>query len=357
MFFFSTVGSIVGSLLAGFALIPFFGVQSIVIGVGLLLFLLGLIPLMYYGLERKLAAAMIFFAFSSLLMAAMDVPNSKIVYAHDGVYEKLTIFDATHRGHPARFLLQDTSNSAAIYLDSDELVFDYSKFFILYDMFTPKVDRVLVMGSGAWSLPKAYLKQLPNAKVDTSEIEPSLVDLSKKYFGLKDDPRLTNYTADGRRMLHDTKNHYDVIFSDVYHSMYSIPAHITTVEFMELARDRLNPDGVFIANLIGSPEQSDRSFIWSEIKTMQKVFPNVYLFATHSPFDPGAQNLIAVCSMSKERIDPNDPKWLKSQHQAIREIAGHNIDITRVNLDKYPILTDDYAPVDYLTAATLPKER
>jgi spermidine synthase len=282
---------------------------------------------------------------------------AKVVYAHDGVYEKLTIFDAVYKGHPTRFLLQDTSNSAAMFLDSDELAFDYSHYYILHELFVPEVKQVLVMGGGAYSLPKAYLKALPNAHIDTSEIEPSLIALSKKYFRLPDDPRMTNYIEDGRRMLHDTPKQYDVIFSDVYHSMYSIPAHFTTTEFMNLAHDHLTSNGVFIANLIGSAEQTDRSFIWSEIKTMQQVFPQVYLFATDSPLDAGAQNLIAVGSMNKTRLDVNDPRLLQSPRQAIRELAGHYIATERIDLRRYPVLTDDYAPIDYLTAAALPKKR
>jgi predicted membrane-bound spermidine synthase len=357
MFFFSTLGSIAGSLLAGFVLIPLFGVKSIVIGVGVLLFLLGLIPMVYYGMERRLLAVISLFAGSMLILASVQATGGKVVYAHDGVYEKITVYDSTYNGRPTRFLMQDTSYSAAMYLDSDELVFDYSKYYILYEMFKSDVDRVLVMGGGAWSLPKAYLQTLPNAQVDSSEIEPSLIELSEKYFRLKDDPRMHNYIEDGRRMLHDSDKRYDVIFSDVYHSMYSVPAHFTTVEFMELVRDRLNPDGVFIANLIGSSEHKDKSFIWSEIRTMQKVFPQVYLFASRDPFAVGAQNLIAVGSMSKERLDMNDPRWRQSEHQVIREIAGHTIPIERMNLEKYPVLTDDYAPVDFFTASTLPKER
>src|SRR6266545_3862461 len=66
MFFFSTVGSIVGSLLAGFVLIPLFGIKSIIVGVGIVLFLLGLIPLALLGLERKMTALMVILAGSTL---------------------------------------------------------------------------------------------------------------------------------------------------------------------------------------------------------------------------------------------------------------------------------------------------
>lgn len=356
IFFFSTVGSIVGSLLAGFVLIPLFGLSVILIGVGVALILLGIIPVIIFGMEKKFTVLSIMLAASMLMLAstAMALPGN-VLYSRDGVYERISITDSTYNGRPARFLSQDTSNSAAIYLDSDELVYDYSTYYALHSMFAPKVDRALVIGGGAYSIPKALLADLPEAEVDVSEIEPSLVPLSKKYFGLQEDPRLTHYIEDGRRMLHDTKHHYDVIFSDVYHSMYSVPAHFTTQEFMKLAQNRLTDDGVFIANLIGSIRPEEPSFIWSQVKTMQQVFPQVYVFAVRSPADLATQNIIVVGSNSSDRVEVNDPRWRRSAHRAVREISGHYVDTTGISLAKYPVLTDNYAPVDYLTAKVLPK--
>ena len=137
--------------------------------------------------------------------------------------------------------------------------------------------------------------------------------------------------------------------------MYSVPGHFTTKEFMELAAGRLTDEGVFMANLIGSTRTDGPSFIWSEVKTMQQVFPQVYVFAVRSPVATEAQNVIAIGSMQKERINPYDARWRASSNSIIAEIAGHYVDTSRVNLDKYAILTDDYAPVDYLAAKVLPK--
>lgn len=356
IFFFSTVGSIAGSLLAGFVLIPALGISTIIIGVGITLFMLGIVPVTIFRIENKFTVISVLVAGGVLLMAATGAPSdSGVLYSHDGVYEKITITDGIYQGRPARFLKQDTSHSAAMFLDSDELAYQYTKYYALYSMFTPEVDRALVIGGGAYSIPKALLKELPGAKVDVSEIEPSLVELSKKYFGLKDDPRLTHYIADGRRMLRDTPNRYDVIFSDVYHSMYSIPAHFTTKEFMELAHSRLAGDGVFIANLIGSLDTKGPSFIWSQVKTMQQVFPQVYVFGVVSPVETGTQNIIAVGSKSSERLDMLDRKWWGSDHQVVREVSGHYVATERIDLGRYPVLTDNYAPVDYLASKVLPK--
>ncbi len=356
IFFFSTMGSIAGSLLTGFVLVPTFGVGGIVAGVGLLLFLLGVVPLAAMGIERKVTAVLVFVAACALLCGSLGLsPSPQVVYSHDGVYEKIAIVDGVYNGHPARFLRQDTSHSAAMYLDSDALPYDYTRYYQLHELFVPHVTRALVLGGGAYSIPKGLLHDLPRAQVDVAEIEPSLPDLARQYFGLKDDPRLTHYVADGRRMLHDTPNRYDLIFSDVYHSMYSIPAHVTTREFMQLAHDRLNPRGVFMANLIGSLDVHGPSFIWSEIKTMQQVFPQVYLFAVDSPTDTIVQNLVAVGSTDTKRIDIAGLRLANAASDVVRTANGHYVETARRSFAPYPVLTDDYAPVDYLTAKVLLK--
>jgi len=357
IFFFSTLGSIAGSLSAGFFLIPFLGVSTILIGVGVFLFLLGIIPIAYFGIERRFTVVVTVLAAGLLLLASSSMPAAmdNVVYARDGVYERITILDGTYRGRPARFLRQDTSHSAAMYLDSDELAYDYTKYYVLHRMFVPEVKRALVIGGGAYSIPKALLAELPDVRVGVSEIEPSLVELSKTYFRLPDDPRLTHYIKDGRRMLHDTPHQYDVIFSDVYQSMYAIPAHFTTKEFMELARSKLTENGIFIANLIGDLRTNGPSFIWSEVRTMQEVFPQVYLFAVVSPNHTETQNLIAVGSNNPARVDIKDIGWRASSNSIIADIADHYVDIKEIDLTRYPILTDDYAPVDYLTSKVLPK--
>lgn len=356
IFFFSTLGSIAGSLSAGFVLIPLFGVSAILIGVGVVLFLLGAIPIAFFGVEKKFTVMVTLLASGLLLVATSSAPTAaNVVYARDGLYERIVIFDGTYRGRPARFLQQDTSNSAAIYLDSDELAYDYTKYYTLHNMFVPEVKRALAIGGGAYSIPKALLAELPDVQVDVSEIEPSLVELSKTYFRLQDDPRLAHYIKDGRRMLRDVPHRYDLIFSDVYHSMYSIPAHFTTKEFMELARSKLTDNGIFIANIIGSLRTDGPSFVWSQIRTMQQVFPQVYLFAVESPYSTDTQNLIAIGSMSPERLDLSDVRWRASSNSVIADAPDHYVDTERMGLSRYPILTDDYAPVDFLASKVLPK--
>ena len=108
-----------------------------------------------------------------------------IVYRSDGLYQQITIYEGQYLGRPARFLLLDRSESGAMFLDSTDpvdLVYDYTKYYSLYKVFTPRVRNALVLGGGAYSIPKALLHELPDAVVDVAEIEPSFLDLAKQIF-------------------------------------------------------------------------------------------------------------------------------------------------------------------------------
>jgi hypothetical protein len=53
-----------------------------------------------------------------------------------------------------------------MFLDSDDptdLVYEYTKYYSLYKVFKPDVRNALVIGGGAYSIPKALLAELPNA--------------------------------------------------------------------------------------------------------------------------------------------------------------------------------------------------
>ena len=356
VYFWSTLGSIAGSLLAGFVFIPNFGVQEIIIGTAVSLVVLGSLGYVKAGAPKStifiivsifiVSAAVVFSAASPL-----NVPG--LVYSKEGIYEKITIYDGNYKGYPARFLILDRSASGAMFLDSDELVYDYSKYYSVYKLFKPDIKNALVIGGGAYSLPKAILKDSPEVEVDVAEIEPSLFELGKKFFKIPDNPQLKNYVEDGRMFLRQNSKKYDLIFSDVYFSFYSIPAHFTTREFFELARERLADDGVFIANLAGSLSRETPSFILSEIRTFQSVFPSSYFFAAESPKFSSLQNIILVGSKGEKKIDFSNPKVKNSPDEILRGLSEKLVNTNQFELSLYKELTDNFTPVEYLAAKML----
>lgn len=349
VFFWSTCGSIAGSLGAGFVLIPRFGVNEIFLGTGVVLLGIGAIGMLASGMRKEsvFICAVLSAVLLGTLFSTLDGSKKNVLYERDGLYEKLMVFDGTYKERPTRFLKQDWSSSSAMFLDSEELVYEYSTYYALYKVFKPDLREALVIGAGAYSIPKVLLQELPEARVDVVDIEPVLVDIGKQFFRVPNDPRLAHYIEDGRRFLHDTAKQYDLIFSDVYIS--SIPSHFATKEFFEIAHTALKPEGIFMANIMGdlSPEQP--SFVFAEMKTLQSVFNESYFFAVQSPRTEDLQNLIFVGHKSDKRIDLGGIA-LGHTDPFIQKLPESVIDSGRFDLSPYPVLTDNFAPVEYLAA-------
>ncbi len=355
MFFWSTLGSIAGSLSAGFLLVPLLGISITVISVGVFLVLLGAVPLLKMAAQKSFVNKVIPVAIGLTLfsISLLSLRQQNIVYATDGLYEKIAIIDGEYNGQPVRYFQQDRSSSSAMYLNSDELVYDYTNYYQLYKAVKPDAQRSLVIGGAAYSIPKALLNESPTMQVDVAEIEPSLEELGKNYFNVPETPRLATHITDGRRLLATAEKPYDLIFSDVYYSLYSIPAHFTTQDFFATAKQKLSQNGVFIANLIGSLKDDNPSFIYSELKTFASVFPNCYLFAVNSPQNNGVQNLILVGVNGDKPLDVTAPVLAQNKDKVMRELTAHTVDVDTLHLAPHMMLTDDHAPVEFMMARLL----
>ena len=101
---------------------------------------------------------------------------------------------------------------------------------------------------------RAYERYFPDTAIDGVEIDPELTEMGREWFELRDRPGLRLIHDDARPFLRRTDRRYDAIFVDAYRQPY-IPFYLTTQEFFELVRERLNPGGVVIVNA-GHPEGS-----------------------------------------------------------------------------------------------------
>ncbi|MEK7560682.1 MAG: fused MFS/spermidine synthase [Patescibacteria group bacterium] len=359
IFFISTAGSIAGSIATGFFLIPHIGIDRILTTAAIAMTTLGVTGMLRRGAIKNArrigAAAILAILLSGVLLATSkeELRRAGIIYIQDGVYEKITVAEERVDSRMARVLYQDHSKSGAVFHDSSEPVLEYPKYFALTSLFVPRPQRALFLGGGTYAMPARFLAQNPGAVVDVVEIEPSLFDLGKKYFGVRPTTTIQNHIRDARRFLAATTTRYDVIAGDVFHSLYSIPAHLLTREFFALARERLAPDGIFIANIIARITRANPSLALSTLRTFQSVFPTSYFFAVRSSGSAAIQNIILVGTNGAQINFLNDPRVKNHVDPIIRGLANKMIDLNRFELSGYPILTDNYAPVEYMTAALL----
>ncbi len=348
IFFWSTLGSIAGSLGAGFFLIPSMGTDKIMLSTGFFLLILGLFSGLHMRVWLKLCCVLLLSLGALFFITPFDLNPTGVLYQKDSLYQRITIYDGVYEDRPTRFLLQDRNPSAAAFLDSDELVYAYTKYYSLYQVFTPDMKQALVIGGGAYSIPKAILKSTPKASVDVVEIDPILFEIAKTYFSVPDNERLNNFSMDGRRLLHGSSKKYDMIFSDAYASFYSIPEHLTTQEFFKMAKEKLSDQGIFIANVIGSLSQKPQSFALSEMRTFRSVFDNSYFFAVESRDSAKVQNIIFVGYNGSQKFNFDTPQVKKNKNEIISGLSGKMINVDEIDFFRYPILTDNFAPVDYL---------
>ncbi len=361
VFFLSTLGSITGSLLTGFFLIPSFSISLIIVATGFFLFFIGASGLFIYkdSLRTKTGTKTIIIflcgvlglmiGLAVLISSAAKKDDFKI-FQKDGMYGRITIVSQQINNRLATALYIDRTCEGAVYPDSGELPIRYANYYSLYRIINPQLESALFLGGGLYSMPRALLMENRGIeKVDVVEIDPDLYPLAKQYFGLSDDERLINNINDGRRFLMETDNRYGMIFADVYYSLYSIPIHFTTREFFKLAKDRLTDGGFIAMNVIGSLEKNKNSFLLSEFKTFRSVFKNSYLISD-SPDNKGMQNYIFL-GLNDENFKLS-PEEGNSSLPLIGNITDKIINLVDLPLESAIILTDDYSPVEKLTADT-----
>jgi spermidine synthase len=339
----STLGSICGTFLAGFYLIPKFGTSNIIFSLVLTLFILSFSLSLHNFKKRIVLLILILFAF--LLIRNLD-KNDKL-YEGETAYNHVEIEEYKNLDNEKiRMLKINTNFSSAMYIDKDDLVFTYTKYYNLAEHFVPNFKKALMIGGAAYSYPKEFLKRYEKAEIDVIEIDPGLTELAKEYFNLKEDERLNIIHEDGRTFINRTKNKYDVIYGDAFKSQNSLPFQLTTKEAIKKKYDILNEQGVVILNIISSIEGETGLFLRAEYKTYKEVFPFVYLFAVYYPNDgEKVQNIILVAVKSRE-----EPVFKSDE----KEIDDFLKNIWEFNVDEdIPILTDDYAPVDYFINKTI----
>lgn len=245
----STAGSLVGTMLAALALIPFAGTQRT-----FLIFALSLSVVAAIGLGWR------FSLLPAVLAAAVAMPVGTIKATDEGdvLYEGETTLQyvrVVEEPDGDRILeLNEGQAVHSLYRPGSYLTGGYWDGMVTLPFAALNRDprRVSILGNGAGTMSRAYGHFFPRAQIDAVEIDPELTDLGRRYFHMGSSPLLSVHHEDARPWLRGASGPYDVIAVDTYRQPY-IPFYMTTREFFTLARDRLAPGGAVVVN-VGHPE-------------------------------------------------------------------------------------------------------
>jgi len=231
--------------------------------------------------------------------------------------------------------------------DPDDLPMLYARAISIAAIFPQDIKRVLVLGLGAGSIPVYLSRFLPDAVIDAVELDPGVIDVAKKYFGLRETEKLHLIEGDARVFLNRHSEPYDLIFVDAFTGSY-IPFHLMTREFYQLVRSRLAPHGVAAFNFLPTAEVFE-----SNLRTVKIVFDNLDFF------NSGERQLDTTNVILFGRLDPLSEAETLQRAVAAQARYKFRFDVSQLVTErrfqapkvlKGDVLTDDFAAADVLDA-------
>ena len=246
--------------------------------------------------ERRTELARVIPRMSTISRSIIEAMS--IIYDGTSKFNRYRIIDRTYNDRPSRLLLsgnQATPQSGLAFDDNLELLFDYNQR-LLEVALSLRPLSVLVIGGGAFTLPRSILDHLPEAQVDAVEIDPLLLRLARRYFQLKRNRRLNIHIGDGRDYIDQHQGQYDLIIVDAFNE-YVIPKSLLTVEAAQQYAKLLTPNGTLALNIIAKYNSSLPTLAHRLLASFHDSFTSLTLYPAdiHDPKNE-EQNLIFVAS-------------------------------------------------------------
>jgi spermidine synthase len=287
---------------------------------------------------RRFGAATVFAA--SLLLILLGCQSHRIVHQVRSPFQLVTVVDTLHG---FRRLIFDGRLDGSDPIQSEmnlskphDLTLSYTRAMMAALPLANHQRRILLIGLGGASMQKFLHDLLPEAVLETVEIDPEVIRIARKFFGFETDDNQIVHVGGGRAFIENSNKQYDIIFLDAY-GPKSIPYSLATKEFLEAVRDRLAEGGVVCSNLLsGNPR------FWDMVKTYTVVFPELHLIKP-----PRTGNAILFAPL--DRLDLTAEVWAREAAAFEEEhptglnlptlIRGHTEDRMRIP-DRAEILRD-----------------
>lgn len=348
----STLGSILGTLLAAFVLISAFGVRTIIHVLGTVEIGLALLGYAWNRQARLTAGILPVVAFLLITTAGVAPDDPNVVFAQDTIYHRITVTDEGD----IRYLKLDHYWQSGLDRSAPlRTVFTYTDYLHLPMIFHPRPARILFVGMGGGIAPSRFYHDYPLTQIDVVELDPAVVRVARRYFNLPTGDRLRVHAQDGRLWIRRANMKYGVIVLDAY-LIDAIPFHLATREFYDEVKAHLSPSGAMASNVIGTLHGPQSRLFRSIYKTLRAVFPAVYVFPVGGDAGSTPQNIILVGTMEPRLSRSEILKRAASlERRGEVRIPGFAWDAATLVTEPIPttdvpVLTDDYAPTDLLVS-------
>ena len=88
---------------------------------------------------------------------------------------------------------------------------------------------ILVIGAGAYTMPKHFKNYYKDTDVSVVELDPEMISVGNAFFDLEK-YNIKTIVGDAKVVINKNEEKYDVIFGDAYNSFISVPWYLLTKE-------------------------------------------------------------------------------------------------------------------------------
>jgi spermidine synthase len=316
----NTIGTILGSVAAGFLLIPRIGIQNTVrVAAGANL-CAGMALLLFAGAGARArgvaVAALGAFVALVLVLPRWDqkvMTSGVAVYADSYVGKGAEEFRSAQEHRDILFYSEGISTTVAVERALGNVALrangkveasngnDMPTQVLLGHLgalLHPNPRRALVIGLAS-GVTVGAVAQHPFDVIDVAELEPAMLGASRFFENenrrAMSDPRVRLVAGDGRHILAAATQPYDVIVSEPSNPWIAGIGNLFTTNFYEIARTRLSERGVFVQWIQGyGIFPRDMQMV---VRTIQEVFPHLSIWTS------AAGDFLLVATPETLRVD------------------------------------------------------
>lgn len=334
----STVGSVAGTLLLGFLLLPEFGTRTIMLSLGITLGAVALLvgwhdrttasPIRSFGALAGLALLAGIGTTTGLAAPTRSAEGFTVRFDAESIYGWLRVVDDDRRGY--RLMLSDASVLSAVDLKQNRSLLGYQEVLSLLPTLYPRTARALLIGLGGGHV--AHELKSHGIITDTIEIDPVVADAARVWFHFEPTGRIL--IGDARYEIKRLDTTYDLIIHDCF-TGGAEPTHLLTREMLGELQALLNEQGILVLNYVGFRAGAGSEAVAAVHRTLKSLFPHVRTFVTEKD---DFTDFIFLASPQPLELEPFN------NNVRIRWLQDHEHHFVH-DPDDF-LITDDYNPME-----------
>ena len=332
----NTAGGLAGTLFPVTSGIPLLGVRASFSIAAASVMLAGIISIFLQAERRSTRISTVLIICASASFTLYAIPSGEktgTVYKTDSCYNSIKV---VRKNAGTRLVLNDDFAVHSIdYDDKSRLHYDVWSLYCVCPWMRNGTHplpsaRVLFAGLGAATAASYYSRYFPSYSLSGIEIDPEIVNVAEKYFSMNRST-ISIHIDDIRRHLYSDSSRYDIIIVDAFSFPY-IPAHLATIEFMDLLHSRMTPDGMVLFNTGRYRDRDDT--VRCIARTASCIFRNVYVYRVRNDYN-------SLVFMSDMPLDEKTGHGINNGDE-LQQLAN----IVRRSMKKYLESPEDYISTD-----------